>query len=727
MAVFLSPVGGAAVQFFDNSGNVLTGGKLYTYLAGTTTPTPTYTSAAGTTFHTNPIILDAAGRVPAGGEIWLADGIQYKFVLKDANEVLIGTYDNIIGINSNFLNYEVQQEIVTATAGQTVFNLTTITYAPGTNTLSVFVDGVNQYGPGAQYAYIETDSDTVTFVNGLHVGALVKFTTAISLSSGVTTANLVTYNEGDPGAVDRTVESKLQESISVKDFGAVGDGVTDDTVAFQNAVDAAEGQTLITPTGSYRLGPIQLKSNSRYEFGSAIFYPSAGTGDLYLFELNAKTNVHINGGTISVASYTPVGTYSPVYSTVGTSWPNGYFYGGTAIQIQNGCSYVTVQNTRFEGCLGSVNIYDSNYVVVHNTVSYNGLAAYSTVATTNGSVVIGVQLINNQVIGGGDDSFILTTNNSTGNASLNSCIIAGNYMDKTRLFASATPAAVGIRIGQYGAGTGKIYGCVVSDNVLRNMITQGLYLGNMVDCTITNNIVDGFSAVTGPAFAFGASPVPASASNNIVFTGNQCLNQDIDAVCVDINFVTNANFSNNIFNGNSGFANISGINNTYIQFIGNVFANTSGPAFRLTGTSNYNTYLGNDVSATNSPYIVTVGANNIQQNNQGISEIQTETPANAGTVAPDMNWTKYLQIACTGGVTSFTVGAAINSINNGRSLTVSVRNQNGASGVTTTWNSSYQIGTWGSLADGFTRSITFIYNSTLSKWVEISRSSDIPN
>jgi hypothetical protein len=94
MAVNLSPVGGAAAQFFDNSGQVLTGGKIFTYAAGTTTPEATYTTNSGVTAHTNPIILDAAGRVP-GGEIWLTANINYKFVLKDSNDVLIGTYDNI--------------------------------------------------------------------------------------------------------------------------------------------------------------------------------------------------------------------------------------------------------------------------------------------------------------------------------------------------------------------------------------------------------------------------------------------------------------------------------------------------------------------------------------------------------------------------------------------------------------------------------------------------------
>lgn len=191
MSVNLSPVAGAAAQFLDNSGNVLTGGKLYTYAAGTTTPQATYTSSTGLTFHTNPIILDAAGRVSNGGEIWLDEGLQYKFVLKDANDVLIGTWDNLIGINSNFVNYTAQEEVQTATAGQTVFTLSTITYTPGTNSLSVFVDGVNQYD-GISYAYVETDSTTITFTAGLHVGALVKFTTAVSVNTTLIIAPSVT-------------------------------------------------------------------------------------------------------------------------------------------------------------------------------------------------------------------------------------------------------------------------------------------------------------------------------------------------------------------------------------------------------------------------------------------------------------------------------------------------------------------------------------------------------
>ena len=49
-------------QAFDNNGDPLAGGKIYTYSAGTTTPKATYTTAAGDVENTNPIILDSAGR-----------------------------------------------------------------------------------------------------------------------------------------------------------------------------------------------------------------------------------------------------------------------------------------------------------------------------------------------------------------------------------------------------------------------------------------------------------------------------------------------------------------------------------------------------------------------------------------------------------------------------------------------------------------------------------------
>lgn len=135
MDVDLSILGGAGWQFFTDSGVPLTGGKIYTYLAGTTTPAATYTSASGSTPNTNPIVLNAAGRVPE--EIWLLAGTRYKFILKTSADVLIGTYDNISGANgipaiANF----------TGTGAQVTFSLP---FSPlGENSTDIFINGVYQ-------------------------------------------------------------------------------------------------------------------------------------------------------------------------------------------------------------------------------------------------------------------------------------------------------------------------------------------------------------------------------------------------------------------------------------------------------------------------------------------------------------------------------------------------------------------------------------------------------
>ena len=136
MAVFLSPVGGAAAQFFTNSGVILSGGKLYTYAAGTTTPKATYTSSSGNTAHTNPIILDSAGRVP-GGEIWLLSA-PYKFALYTSADVLIATYDNISGLGAAAF----QVNNFTGTGSQTVFTLSSASL--GEDFTFVYINGVYQ-------------------------------------------------------------------------------------------------------------------------------------------------------------------------------------------------------------------------------------------------------------------------------------------------------------------------------------------------------------------------------------------------------------------------------------------------------------------------------------------------------------------------------------------------------------------------------------------------------
>lgn len=149
-------------QFSSAAGAPLVDGTLETYIAGGSTPTPTYQDEALSIANPTTITLDSRGECV----LWLDPTIVYKFVLKNALGVTQWTLDDI--------------------------------------------------SRGDQ-----------------------------------------TFTQAGTGAVVRTAQDKMRETLSVMDFGAVGDGVTDDTAAIQAAIDAvgslASGGTVFFPDGSYKI------------------------------------------------------------------------------------------------------------------------------------------------------------------------------------------------------------------------------------------------------------------------------------------------------------------------------------------------------------------------------------------------------------------------------------------------------------------------------------------
>jgi hypothetical protein len=94
MTTYISPQ--PKLQFLDNNGIPLSGGKVYTYAAGTTTPITTYTDYTGNTANSNPVVLDSRGEC----NIWLGTS-SYKFKLATSTDVEIWTVDNISVLTSS--------------------------------------------------------------------------------------------------------------------------------------------------------------------------------------------------------------------------------------------------------------------------------------------------------------------------------------------------------------------------------------------------------------------------------------------------------------------------------------------------------------------------------------------------------------------------------------------------------------------------------------------------
>lgn len=230
MSVTLSLFAGAGAQFLDNNGNMLSGGLIYTYNAGTTTPLATYTSNLGTVAHPNPIILDSSGRVP-GGEIWLSYGFGYKFVTKDSNNILIGTYDNIPS--------SAQPPIVN--------DASSISYEQG------YTLTAGSFTVGKTYRIATIGSTNFQLIGATSNSVGLLFT-ATGVGSGTGTAQL-----------SQTVQAKLQQYLSVLDFGADPTGVTDSSIAIQAALDLADsasggGIEVYFPRGTYLIGTTLLLS-----------------------------------------------------------------------------------------------------------------------------------------------------------------------------------------------------------------------------------------------------------------------------------------------------------------------------------------------------------------------------------------------------------------------------------------------------------------------------------
>jgi len=240
MAVNLSALAGAGQQFFDNSGVILSGGKLYSYAAGTSTPQVTYTSASGSTAHTNPIVLDSAGRI-ATGEIWLTAGSNYKFALYTSANVLIATWDNITGINGTGITTNASS-VQYDPAGTGA--VSTTVQAKLRETVSVEDFGADPTGTADSTTAIQAAITSLTTGQTLNMAGIYKTNTGFTISNktkiritGNGTINLT--GAGTSAYVFQLVGTCSQ--IEIDHLTITGDN---NATYGQSAIGAASGQTI---------------------------------------------------------------------------------------------------------------------------------------------------------------------------------------------------------------------------------------------------------------------------------------------------------------------------------------------------------------------------------------------------------------------------------------------------------------------------------------------------
>lgn len=112
----------------------------------------------------------------------------------------------------------------------------------------VFIDGVYQ----SKDNYLITGG-VLTFSTAPPLLSEIEVVAASVNNLGSINASSVVFNPGLAGAANRTAQAKLREVPSVLDFGAIGDGVTDDTAAFNAAWAATDPQAVYVPAASYAI------------------------------------------------------------------------------------------------------------------------------------------------------------------------------------------------------------------------------------------------------------------------------------------------------------------------------------------------------------------------------------------------------------------------------------------------------------------------------------------
>jgi hypothetical protein len=152
-------------------------------------------------------------------------------------------------------------------------------------------------------------------------------------------SNLVGFLQAGTGAVATTVQAKLRESVSVKDFGAVGDGVADDSAAFLAAFNT--GKRVYAPAATYATNLLNMPTNS-YLYGdgeSTIIIPYNVTGLGALGANSGSASTYITGLVIRDVKF------------LGSVVANG-FQEQCHLLVLEGVKRCRIDNVYFEGFRG---------------------------------------------------------------------------------------------------------------------------------------------------------------------------------------------------------------------------------------------------------------------------------------------------------------------------------------------------------------------------------------
>lgn len=208
-----SQINNPRARFFDANGNPLSGGKVFSFGAGTTTPKATFTDQAGLTANANPTILDANGEA----NIWLSGA--YKIELRNSVDVVQWVVDNVKEASTDVPSGFFALTVTPTTTGSASFTV------PGDFTTTLFVNQRIRYVTSSvtRYATIASSifGSGVTTVTTTNSTGPLNTGTGVSVAAGISETNFnidaakVSFDgDGAGGNVETAMVDRARLSVT---------------------------------------------------------------------------------------------------------------------------------------------------------------------------------------------------------------------------------------------------------------------------------------------------------------------------------------------------------------------------------------------------------------------------------------------------------------------------------------------------------------------------------
>lgn len=338
----------------------------------------------------------------------------------------------------------------------------------------------------------------------------------------------VTHLLEETGGVIRPLYDKLAETVSVKDFGAVGDGVTDDTAAI-NAALAASHQKIVFPSGNYLITAPLVTSSYQTLEGTGATIVMADTVFSNILNIANATKVtvdglylvgHNTGNSVDIAiqivNSHEVTITNCLIKDIGqeAASPNEWGHG---IEIDGSSTNVKIVNNKIQNIKGYGNVRGdgitvrtcSNVLIQGNTIDTCRRMQIAIIDNAVDIKIIGNDLINGYL------TAIDVEPNSIGTTG--EIIISSNNI---RNFGSKPAATIGIQYYGIDNHQNSREDITISNNIITAENAQAascIYAQNGAKFThIIGNTLkcDGFC--NGIALSSGSGSVDTVISNNII-------------------------------------------------------------------------------------------------------------------------------------------------------------------------------------------------------------------